>query len=543
MSEFNRSRRQFAAQVAKTAGFLALSLGKGREARAAQTAVANPDPRFFINIHNRGGADSMWFHNYSTSADLSASLGGNATAVGNSYVDRFNPSLAIQHPSNPNYLMGIGMSMFNASDYANMAIWRGISPDGSHDIGNRIIQCGQFTNYAAGFSSLISMALAQTSAPLPLHYAEAAASQSAAWTWPGLLSGYAIPVNLPNAASFAGLTSFLPNELVPSSRLQMVSSAIQAISAATDSVGFRLSSSKSYFDSFLASYQGMTQVYGTGMGSSAAFLAIIAAYQTAAINALNNFYNTYGSSVVNASPSYGNHFQGAFGSLGSDMAVPLTGALTFAGIASTALGQNIAQAAYSFALAEYLVINGLSRVIDVGPFCLNFDGHSDNGSELVNLLVKYSMLQAIIRRMGNAAITGTVPGTASHNYLQHATIVMTTEFDRTPFVDEELSGTYPGTNHGATASVIMAGRGVNVGKVFGDWMPAQGAYGKYAAFASAASYAGPLPVDPVTGAPSPSGVIWTSKAIFNTVMAIFGVAIPGEQITGAVPFAPIISGS
>jgi hypothetical protein len=557
----NRSRRQFGLQLAKTGAFLAASFGTGPFARMAKAAVANPDPRFLINIHNRGGADAMWSQAYFAPTDLISAghpaTTNPATNYGGMYTDRFPSSMAVQHPTNSNYLLGLAMSIFNASDFAQMAIWRGIQPDGSHDIGNRIINCGAFSNYAAGFSPLISIALAATSVPLPLHYAEADASQAALYTWPGMLTGYAIPVNLPwnspTSNTFADFTSALPHEITPAATLAQVDAATQAIEQATLGGTFRLASSKAFIQSFLASFQAMGLVYNSGMGTSPAFTGMVAAYENWAVAALNAFA-TANSGLLNASTTsglvYDGMYAGAFQSLNTDIAsmgTQLTGSLTMAGIASTNLGLQIAQAAYSFALAEYLITNNLTRVIDIGPMCLNHDGHTDNGAELASMLVKYAMLQALIRRLGSSSTTGTVPGTASHNFLQHTTIVMTTEFDRTPGISIGVPGGYPGTNHGATASVIMAGRGINVGKVFGDMLTSPPGTGKYAAFSSYASSVGAgvgfaLPVDMTSGAPSTSGTVMTTKSIFNTVMAAFNVPVSGQQINGGIAFNPILSG-
>ncbi|HTL12415.1 MAG TPA: hypothetical protein VL588_07995, partial [Bdellovibrionota bacterium] len=150
---FDPSRRRFAAQLMGSAAFMAASLGKGKEARAALTALSNPDPRFLVNIHTRGGMDAMWWHSYCTSDDLKSFLAANPTypsTLDQLYTERFDKNLAIPHPADSTKLMGIGMSMFSKADLAKMAIWKGMGREGDHDIGNRIINCGMFSNYASG---------------------------------------------------------------------------------------------------------------------------------------------------------------------------------------------------------------------------------------------------------------------------------------------------------------------------------------------------------------------------------------------------------
>jgi hypothetical protein len=110
---------------------------------------------------------------------------------------------------------------------------------------------------------------------------------------------------------------------------------------------------------------------------------------------------------------------------------------------------------------------------------------------------------------------------------------MTTEFDRTALIYQSIAGSYPGTNHGNTASVIMAGRGIRGGAVVGDFKTAPGAAGIYAAH-SGIGFQDGLPINLKTGLPDPSGTLVTSKSIFMTMMGVMGVEVPAQQITGGI---------
>jgi hypothetical protein len=164
---------------------------------------------------------------------------------------------------------------------------------------------------------------------------------------------------------------------------------------------------------------------------------------------------------------------------------------------------------------------------------LGHDGHTDNGKEFVSLAIKYGMLRAMIRRLGDAGVSGAVPGTAGNNFLQHTTVVMTTEFDRTALVYQSVAGSFPGTNHGNTASVILAGRGIRGGAVVGDFKTAPGAAGIYSSHPGVEFQSG-LPINLKTGLPDPSGTLVTSKSIFTTMLGIMGVEVPAQQITGGI---------
>src|SRR5262249_51961209 len=112
-------------------------------------------------------------------------------------------------------------------------------------------------------------------------------------------------------------------------------------------------------------------------------------------------------------------------------------------------------------------------------------------------------------------------------------MIMHTELDRMPYIEPAPGGSYsgPGTNHGFSASAILAGYGIRGGTVIGDVHPGPFLQG----FGDPkAQYMQPLPIDPSTGLPKPldqGGRVQTVKAIFPTVLGIFGAQVPMEQLT------------
>jgi hypothetical protein len=101
-------------------------------------------------------------------------------------------------------------------------------------------------------------------------------------------------------------------------------------------------------------------------------------------------------------------------------------------------------------------------VIDIGPIECNWDGHAQNDYEFSLSLVKYSMFQALMRRLKAVPC----PGTLGKSYMDQTTIVTTSEFDRTAALTVGAAGQTKGTNHGDTIPRRSTRPGLNGQGVF-----------------------------------------------------------------------------
>jgi len=264
----------------------------------------------------------------------------------------------------------------------------------------------------------------------------------------------------------------------------------------------------------------MNAVYGTGMGDSPEFVTLRQSYHAAATQAFSDLVAAY-PAVVNAK-------------------LVEVGGLSAVTNQYADIYGRIRDSAFAFALAEYLITRRMSRVVDVGPIVLIADAHAYNGQEFAFNVIKFSMFRTMLRRLSDTGVTGVVPGTAGHSYIQHTTLAMTTEFDRTQVIYSGAPGQPYGTNHGWSSSAILAGRGVRGNAFAGDFKTTPGAFGRYSQFGGL-GLEEPLPVNLTTGQVDPNGKIVTTKSIFPTLMAIFGVKIPMEQMTEGVAFKPVMS--
>ncbi|HTL11123.1 MAG TPA: hypothetical protein VL588_01465, partial [Bdellovibrionota bacterium] len=325
--------------------------------------------------------------------------------------------------------------------------------------------------------------------------------------------------NIADDKQFSRITGNLAGD-IPADRRQMLADSLRAIATATASSGFRLSASKSYFDNFSSQFAAMNAIYGTGMGDSPEFLDLRKVYHDAATQAFNDLVAAY-PAVVNAK-------------------LAEVGGLSAVTYQYSDIYGRIRDAAFAFALAEYLITRKMSRVVDIGPKVLNADAHAYNGQEFAFNVIKFSMFRTMLRRFSDTGATGVVPGTSSHSYIQHTTLAMTTEFDRTQVIYSGAPGQPFGTNHGWSSSAVLAGRGVRGGVFAGDYKTTPGAFGKYSMFPNQ-GLEEPLPVNLTTGQVDVNGKIVTTKSIFPTLMGIFGVKIPMEQMTEGIPFKPVMA--
>jgi hypothetical protein len=176
------------------------------------------------------------------------------------------------------------------------------------------------------------------------------------------------------------------------------------------------------------------------------------------------------------------------------------------------LRKSIATAAWRFAMADYMITNGYSSVVDM-VFGTG-DHHANNSNELRLLMVVYSLYAKLLERLDQSG------------FLDRTLVTVFSEFDRTANISTDTTEIDRGTSHDITESILLAGYGIKRGTVFGDRR-----YGRQS---------GPQP-GTIT---HPSGT-YANKQIdhmypFPTFMKIFDVTIPDNQITDAEPVLDVI---
>ncbi|MBM4252995.1 MAG: DUF1501 domain-containing protein [Deltaproteobacteria bacterium] len=474
------------------------------------SSIGHADParrsRYLINIQCRGGWDTSW---HITPMVLRDTAGLSAAAINSNFhgdvaTPRFNDNHAIPFGGS---VLGPGMSAYNTAEFAQLMIWRGLGVPGSHSVGNFIIQDGHQSGYAASFSTIVADALAK--APdytRPLHYVQCTEDSAGFYSQIGLYQGPGVPLNVPNSGTWKLIGSPDPNDPSANEAVRKaISKSINGLASSTDA--FKLPRSKQLFsETFAIAFNASEQIAGKNFAQSPEFLATMKRYEKAVVDDLTEVI--FSSS---ASPSIRNALSKIPGMPSSG-----TGMLDF-------LNRSIQLQAmiFPFALADFLVTRDLAAVVDVpAP---GGDYHDQNDMDFIETTAGLVCLRALIIKLKN-----TPAPDGSGDLLNSTLLVYTSEFDRqvARTVNDARFTTRPGTNHGYTASVIMAGYGANGGKVIGGrGTGPNGVYGGVGAFLQ------PLPIDPQSGLPSASGKMTSQFSVLPTVLAIFGVDVPAQQVT------------
>jgi hypothetical protein len=201
--------------------------------------------------------------------------------------------------------------------------------------------------------------------------------------------------------------------------------------------------------------------------------------------------------------------------------------------------------AYRFALAEFLIVNNLSAVVDV-PTMFQ-DGHSSNylneidwkpSPDVISVLTAYACMTKLIASLKSYPL----PGSPGKSLLDATTLIMFSEFDRTPAYSylQSYYSNIPGTGHWITSSAVLAGAGVNGGKVVGRIAGGPGE-GRYANVSGGTTGLGDgYKIDFKTGLPDTNGQTAYIENIFPTMMAIFGLSVPERQKTADGAIAAIM---
>lgn len=416
------------------------------------------------------------------------------------------------HFCHPNYapgdnvFLGPGMSIFQGTGLLEneIMIWGGARwKDGGHGIGTEVLSCGQRSRYAIGFGSHIAKHLGQKN-PLALHYVHLAQSNSLA-THIGMLGGLAEPIAIPDQATWQGLTVPKPYSLPVSDRALLEASVARLGTLGDSKLG--LKHSKETFGDYLAAFRATGLIGGSGWGAAGSpFDQIWQGYRTAV------------KAEIEAHPYWKRYTE-----LKATTAFP---SYEDAGPGDVVL--NLDKITFRFALTEFLVGENLSAVVDL-PGMMS-DAHRENESECIGLLATFSCIKRLLLNL-KSYTSRLRPEVGALNVLSRTTLAMYAEFDRqAAYSHNGAVSNKPGTDHGSTGSVFMAGMGVRRGKVVGGLKHQTSAYDDYTG-----GVAGALPVDLSPGAnfgrPLVSGKLLYFEGFFPTMLKIFGVPVPQRQVT------------
>ncbi|MFN3696914.1 MAG: DUF1501 domain-containing protein [Pseudobdellovibrio sp.] len=491
-------------------------------------AIANNIPRHhLINIVRRGGWDSLWFHNAVPLSEIqdivetSRLLVSSQSFVNNSgnilapYADvyknalkgqwtqRFPDSNIFYHPDGQTTL-GPGLNFMNTSDLQEMCIWRGITSEGGHDLGNQILQMGALGGNYPSFSAGVATYASKAGINRKLQYVQIAANSVELCTQTGEFSEHVQPINLPNLGTWQNITSSSTSYLTNAKRRQLVDQAVESLSKVVSENTSTNASTQNVFSSFLNSFIGGNSISGSNFATSTEFLSIFEAYKSEIRSIVNNhiFKTTW------------------FSSSGATDIVATNG--------------YVDQLSFRFALAEFLVVKDLSTVVDIlVPGEADF--HNNANRDALFHLGLYAAYTILVRRLKKTELT---PGASA---LEYTTVVMHSEFERHPIIShlDESSKLTPGADHwGPATSIWLAGKGVNKGKVIGDFKrgTSSSKFGSSSYNAFKPYYA--LPVDKSSGQVSLSGIFPHIKNLNPTILAIFG-ASGYSKLNGINPFTPV----
>jgi hypothetical protein len=397
-------------------------------------------------------------------------------------------------------------------------IWGGLSwVDGGHDTSVYVINGGMRSQYASSFSCLIADALARERLR-PLHYVQVA-GEGAIQGGMGMLRGPAEPIAVPDLATWNLLMQLPATDPLAAARDPMARALDSLLATATGS-RLKLKTSKQAFESFVQAVRGIAQVRADYAVSGGQLTALVQAYRDDMIE------------TAIAHP-FGKRWETYFGVSLTELRKGAAGASGVQGLLGT-----ISTLSFRFALAEYLVKNDLAAVVDVAAAFGDY--HGNNVGEGLTILFDHVGMRRLVTAL-KAVDLGD-----GRSLLDSTSVVMYTEFDRSPYYSY-LNAADPrnlGTDHGMSNSVVMAGMGFHGGRVIGGLYhhtgPCAETFGTKQNRNGGVYRAGhTLPINLDTGVPDPNGKWAYAENLFPTLMSIFGVTIPPQQVTvhSAIPAA------
>ncbi len=532
-----KNRREFLSSAAKG---LALTIaGSSARLRAAQGST--PQQKFLVNFVITGGWDSHWSYSPISTTDAGSTGGSDsaplqgALATSTAFrrsssskditesADEFTNSNSSNganfHIRFPNSEIESGLfsggsvgpllSHWSSTDASRFHIVRGLTAQGGHGIGNTSNQHGTSGSSTPSFSATVAYAEAtRLGAPKPLHRVIVGNSLSSVYSSNGNLGGPANPIFIPSKTLFDSLVS--PNATDPyttsATRRSFIDSAVQKLSTELGSSKLSLSNSQDAFTSFWAAYSGVYNLFDLSTGSS-----------TRTLPSKNTEYTTLLTAVIHTSSGH---------TFAKDWFKVACG--TYA----TTLTSAVSSLAFRFALAEYLIENNLSSVIDIPG--IGHDNHSSIDQECLIVLLEMEAMRIFMERL--AAIEAS---DGSGRKLSDCTLLVAhTEFDRDKIIAYSATGT-GGTQHWEyTTGCFFAGMGVNGGQITGD-VKKPGVH--TSGYSSIGNYRA-MPISSTTGAVDPNGSIPSAYSIFPTVLSIFECSSLSQISMGANPFTRVLKG-
>jgi hypothetical protein len=471
-------------------------------------------------------------------------------------------------------------SVASSEDLNQTLIWKGITHPGNHGINNRMLNQGNTSSYAVSYSGLISAILARTDRR-PLHYVLLASTPSELFSNFAMAEDAAIPICIPDSTQLTGLTSRHADEPTDATVVGEIDETVRRLSMDVLAKRAKLASSKTIASSFASSLEGARYVYGSELNKDPLLLYLHKRYFMEALQSFrvlktqpwittraglvsytgSSSWN-YGhiiSGLSDASYYYSelptfDSFQASLSSyvtprspVSSDplrditldppsVASPSLLAAGKVSLAAVVLIRRLRSQAWFYAFADFLIRKNLSAVVDIPAWSGMLDAHGGSLGcyldDFLNQQFTQGLYFAMIRSLKSVALdTG---GTL----LDITTLSLHSEFDRLPFHESKGFGDGSknlqiGTNHSNTASVLLAGYGINRGRVVGgvhegpnmtDLFPGR-------------NYLDPLPVNLSTGRPDAGGQVPNILSLCPTLVAVFGGSLPPQQTTdyGAIP--------
>ena len=516
-----QSRRQFLENSLKGAALLSLAAHPSIS-RAATPLIGIGQRRHLINFMVWGGIDTLWWYNNVPSnfisditriyqAGMNPDNGAITTLNGQTFRNpdsnilapylprssdsikwdiRHPDSFLTPHPVTPNAFLGAGFkNRLQSEDLQSLLFIRGISQvGGGHFLGNRYIQTGTSGKSTPCFSAVIAQHLASHYVR-PLHYVQIANNPDELYNQPGNLLGPAIPIQIPNENVWNQITNLNQTDL-PMDRRAALTATLSKLSNDIGAGRLKKATSKTLFSSFFDSYQS---AYNMSTGDHSAFAPI------------HEHYKQFLAGLLG--PTSTHPFRNWFAET-----------LLSNGVPNPGLQYQFNALAFQLAMAEYLVANDLSAVVDIPTIPLDF--HNDLGGECGRVLGIMMGYVELMRRLKTYQV-----GSTGKSVFDCTTLVLHSEFDRTAYLyNEGTNYRLSGSGHweGYT-SMILAGSGVNSNRMIGGYMTSS--------TAPNSPYQG-LPFQPHTGLPihpftgqidtSSSGKKMTTEQIFPTLLSLFG---------------------
>jgi hypothetical protein len=494
---------------------------------------------------------------------------------------RHDEQFVTEHPHSPGNYLGYGMTnVFGPDDLRDLLIWKGLAQEGQHGVGNTMLNQGVSSAYAISYTAFVADKL-NDDYPRSLPYVAIASAPGNLYLNMNMNRGAQVPVCIPNWDEFRNLTRPLRWDFASGDRRALINAAVNRLTGDLLGVGATLASTRKVIGSFASSFGGAATLATSGYGDSIEFkyvhkqyvLELVAKATSAHKADLRIGARTLG--AVTASRGTAVYFaremdaarrllqplpdlaaylslkaaaaaapgdeglQASLAAMTADYNSRLTDFVTV-DLGTSYFFPMLRRVAFQFALAEFLVRNDLAGVVDLGTEVdenadttgpnLGGDAHGANLSSILTASYTFAAFRLLMSNLRNHILPD------GRNLLQATTLVMHTELDREPFLTPALAGprdANPGTNHGYTTTVFLAGGGVKGGRVVGDMHhgPAH-----LAAFGDPgrAGYCTPLPIDLATGRPKPlaeGGRLVSTKALFPTIFALFGMRVPEQQVT------------